>query len=1278
MSNAERVDLGAQRAELENEIIRAHYEISPDGLLALTSEGEILSFNDRFLEIWGESRETVNTLDRAGLIDTLAPQLENSRELRAELEEIRQAPLASAVVELQLRDGRRLELRSSPATLGGGAVHARLCFFRDVTDQAVAQAALRETENRFRQLADNIDAVFWLTDVRTGRLIYVSRGFERIWGFDPQRLMENPDEWWNHLHPDDIERVEQSIERHSAGDSTLEYRIVCPDGSVRWLRDRAFAVRNESGEIYRMAGVAEDVTEAREGLLALAEAEERYRRIVATAPQAIFALDEQGRFTELNAAGEALLGAAPGEMLGESFTDIMDPEDRILAVEEFRKLLRGETTVSDVDLRITRRDGERRMIHSTVAPVSVGDRVVGTHGVAWDTTEERAAAEALRVTHAQLGHILATSPTVLYTLRVLPDGSVRDPWVSNNIVSILGYRRSAVLDPSWWSSGLHPADRESALGFTGPLRELGHFSHEYRFRDHQGLYRWLHDSLHVVARNDDGSIEVVGSWTDVSAQKRSDTMVRESERSYRSLFDNLSELVLIIGPDRLLLSVNDATLRRTGLPWSSFLGVELSEVLAEGVDAGEVREAIERAAHGDPQRMETWARTAEGQRFPLDMTLTRGHYFGADVVVVVGRDVTDARRAREMLAAAETHYRRLVDASPYGIFAIDRRGRFIEVNRAAASVIGRPASELLGESYVPLLEESDLQPARDAFQRWIEGEGVDDDVEVRLVHPSGERRLVQLRGAPIMDGGEAVGVHGVARDITEERRRDEAARLSAAALEGLEEGVAIFDRSGEVVYHNAAHARILGYEPADPPNILTFAPDDEARREFRVILDQSIQTGSWSGRVRRRRVDDGRIIPLQVILGRMERADGTTLIISIIRDISEELAAERRLRRAERLASVGTLIGGVAHELNNPLHAIRNFAELLLDAPRDAEEQEDLETIRREADRAAQIVADLRLLAWQSQAEEGTKKPVDLNDVAEHVLKVRSYSLSTNNVETQRDFAEALPPIQGDRGQLEQVVLNLVVNAEQAMAGRQGEKRLTIRTRASDRGASLTVIDTGTGIEPADMDRLFDPFWTTKPPGEGTGLGLPLVHGIVTEHRGEIHVESEPGKGTSFRIDLPASPTGDAVGPTVRTASGTAFRPLRVLVVEDEAALRRSLERYLKRRGHEVTCASEGAEALRLLEGEQGFDVILSDLRMPGMSGEALVNRLRDDPRGLHRRLILMTGDAASPEAVKVLSSAGVPVLVKPVPLPTLSRAVEQRAAAADALSDGGSEVRSS
>ena len=576
------------------------------------------------------------------------------------------------------------------------------------------------------------------------------------------------------------------------------------------------------------------------------------------------------------------------------------------------------------------------------------------------------------------------------------------------------------------------------------------------------------------------------------------------------------------------------------------------------------------------------------------------------------------------------------------VFVLDVEGNLIELNRAAESMIGRSEQELMERPFASLLDQADLPQADAAFHRWMAGHGVGEDIEIRLVHRSGERRLLQLRGAPIVEDGEVVGVHGVARDITDERQREEAARLLAAALEGLEEGVAIYTEAGEVIYHNAAHARILDYDHQGPiPNIRAFAPDDEAHQEFDRGVRAALASGSWSGRLRRRRIRDGGVVPLQVIIGRMERQEDTTLLISIVRDNSEDLAAERRLQRAERLASVGTLIGGVAHELNNPLHAIRNFAELLLESPRDAEEREDLETIRREADRAARIVSDLRLLAWQSQTEEGSKQPVDLNDVVDHVLRVRNYSLTTSNIRSQRDFAAALPPIMGDRGKLEQVVLNLVVNAEQAMADQGREKLLTIRTRGSDRTATLTVGDTGSGISPDNLERLFDPFWTTKAPGEGTGLGLPLVHGIVKEHGGEIHVESEPGRGTAFRLEFPVAPEPrTAPTPAIRTTQ-PAGRSLRILVVEDEAALRRSLERYLRRRGHEVICAADGSEALRLLDSGGEFDAILSDLRMPGMGGEGLLSRLRADPRGLHRRLILMTGDAASPQAVKVLRSGG-------------------------------------
>jgi CheY-like chemotaxis protein len=248
-----------------------------------------------------------------------------------------------------------------------------------------------------------------------------------------------------------------------------------------------------------------------------------------------------------------------------------------------------------------------------------------------------------------------------------------------------------------------------------------------------------------------------------------------------------------------------------------------------------------------------------------------------------------------------------------------------------------------------------------------------------------------------------------------------------------------------------------------------------------------------------------------------------------------------------------------------------------------------------------------------------------------------------------------------DRGNVEQVVLNLTINAEQAMSDQVGERRLILRTRRTPGGAALHIVDSGPGIPAQHLERIFDPFFTTKAPGEGTGLGLSLVHNIVTEHGGVIHVDSQVGKGTAFRVELPRAP-GEKAGVAEGAAAATG-RVLRVLVVDDELAVRRVSVRFLEHLGHAVETASDGSEALDLLAlGE--YDVIVSDLRMPGLSGEELLQRLREDDRGLERRLIFVTGDAASTDAARIVAEAGVPVLVKPVRLQELARVIEYAAGA--------------
>jgi CheY-like chemotaxis protein len=279
---------------------------------------------------------------------------------------------------------------------------------------------------------------------------------------------------------------------------------------------------------------------------------------------------------------------------------------------------------------------------------------------------------------------------------------------------------------------------------------------------------------------------------------------------------------------------------------------------------------------------------------------------------------------------------------------------------------------------------------------------------------------------------------------------------------------------------------------------------------------------------------------------------------------------------------------------------------------------------------------------------------VDLNEIVEHMSKVRRYAIETGNVELRKDLADDLPTVLANPVDIEQVVLNLMVNAEQAMAEQKGERILTVRTRRTPLGAAIHVIDTGPGIPPQNLEQIFDPFFTTKAPGVGTGLGLSLVHNIVTEHGGQIHVESEIGKGSAFRVELPrTAPRGKSGRAGRAPHSPPASGSLRILVVDDEETIRIVSSRFLERLGHRVDVVADGTEALRHL-ARTDYDVILSDLRMPGLSGEELLERLRERGGGLERRLIFVTGDAAHG-----VGGTGVPVLIKPVRLEELARAVE-------------------
>ena len=497
--------------------------------------------------------------------------------------------------------------------------------------------------------------------------------------------------------------------------------------------------------------------------------------------------------------------------------------------------------------------------------------------------------------------------------------------------------------------------------------------------------------------------------------------------------------------------------------------------------------------------------------------------------------------------------------------------------------------------------------------------------------------------------------------------RDEAlARLVEIVHEGVYVGL-IAPGGSATIAANPQLKLMLGYPPETPEaEVRPFDPvrfDDAASRE--AFLDRLATDGTVTDFLLRLRRADAAPVWLE-LTAHAEPAgtDGTLRIDTFVRDVSERKKLDDRSRdlyqqllQAEKMAALGQTISGVAHELNNPLATILTWSERLAERSLDEGTRRGVDVILREAERAARIVRKLLTFARKRQS---TRTMVDLNQVVRETLALRAYEQRVTNIMVIDALASGLPQVFADPHQLQQVLLNLVINAEQAMLSANGRGTLVVRTwhDLSHDTLSLEINDDGPGV-PSDVQaRIFDPFFTTKEVGKGTGLGLTVAYAIMQEHGGRIRVESGRERGASFFVELPV--TGETQrrpptpAPTARELEALAGR--RVLVVEDEPALSAAVSDALADAGFEVDRAGDGEEALARL-GERLYDLVICDLKMPRVDGMAFYRAIAATAPELTERLIFVTGDVVGTEAERFLEESGCPWLAKPFRLGDLLRA---------------------
>jgi PAS domain S-box-containing protein len=407
--------------------------------------------------------------------------------------------------------------------------------------------------------------------------------------------------------------------------------------------------------------------------------------------------------------------------------------------------------------------------------------------------------------------------------------------------------------------------------------------------------------------------------------------------------------------------------------------------------------------------------------------------------------------------------------------------------------------------------------------------------------------------------------------------------------------------------------------------------------------------------------DDGEPHVLVMTLAPIEEDGERVGVSALVRDVTAERALRTQVLQAERLSSVGSLVAGVAHELNNPLSAIATYATVISRSSLAGDDRSALDTIAVEARRAAQIVRNLLDFSRQRAHQH---EPTNVGSVIERTVALRRYELRSAKVELTVNTESNLPAVMADGQELQQVFLNLLVNAEHAVRGRP-VRQVLIQAQPVD-GATVRVVveDTGPGVPEDKLDVIFEPFYTTKPKGEGTGLGLSLSRGIVTEHHGALRAERAAGGGARFVVELPALPGVQAVAASL-PGRISVMRPAlaalgaNVLLVDDDPANRNSLSRLLQRLGYRVSAVSNGEEALEVLEREE-FTCVLSDVHMPVLDGPALYEAIAARWPELTARIAFMSGGGLEDPSLQPLVEKGCPVLQKPFEL-TEVRALLER-----------------
>jgi PAS domain S-box-containing protein len=1101
----------------------------------------------------------------------------------------------------------------------------------------------------------------WHHDLGTGARRW-SAELLRIYGFPADADPPTRDEQGALMDPTEFAEMVALLDRASTNGETgeVEYWVTRSDGTTRRVVGRVEAVRDATGAITALRGTGADVTELVATRTALSRSEARYRLLAENASDVVMSMKPDGTIDWVSPSVTDILGWRPRDLVGRQALDLAHPDDHpvVFATREAALTSRH----GRFEVRVLAEDGSWHWMALNARMIRAADGTITGRISAWRLIDDAVAArQALEASEARY-RLLAEHATDVVA-RVSNDGVVE--WISASLTDHVGWLPNQIIGHRV-AEFVHPDDVSLLSHTRAEMAEGVQRRIELRLRSADGTWKQVAVAGRPIRGDSGAVVGRVSSWRNIDGEVAARNALAASEARYRLLAENAGDVVASVDNEGIIDWISPSVSDVLGWTPQELVGTPALELSHPGSRRAVVA-ARRPSLAGEPTRFEGQIRTRSGAYRWVEVS-TRPIADAAGKVtgrVSTWRDIEAEVAAREQVLEGKRLLEAVFESTSDAVFAKDADGRYIVCNRVTAAFVGRTAAEMIG------LTDADLFPAGDAAAirkddlRIMAG-GEPETVDEEITFADGRTHWTMATKAPLRDtSGAVIGIVGVIRDVTE--RREAEARYRST-LDRMLEGCMLIDRTWRYLYLNdvaAAHghttrAATLGTTMLEAyPGI----EQTEVFARFRRCMDtrepQRFEA-PYS-------FDDG---STDWFSFSVEPVPEGIFVLSV--DITEQRQttealrdSEARLAEALRLEAIGRLAGGVAHDFNNLLMAINGTAELLAaETPEDDPRRADVDAISEAGRRAAALTSQL-LAFGRRQVLRPTV--VSLDEVLAEATPLLRRTLG-EDIELRVEAARDATPVRVDRSQLEQVIVNLVFNARDAMPD-GGALTLAITPTIADEATAsrlhgvhpgrfirLSVSDTGIGIPTDIADRIFEPFFTTKGLGRGTGLGLATVQGIVAQSGGWIEMDSQPGHGTTFQVHLPVAvePVAPVVeAPAITVMGGSEL----ILLVEDEEQVRHVAVRMLRDLGYAVMEFSGPYPALALDTGTLGaVDLLVTDVVMPGLNGLRLDSLLRE--RAPKLRTIFMSGFAPDAAVRERLQVPGTAFIEKPFSRADLARSV--------------------